>query len=127
MRSFPCLCLTSLFLSHPFMQSIHPTHSLIFLVILRKDTIPTELWGTQKCQKIHFKKSSFEIQRSGSVMFRYGSRSADPYYWITDPDHALFFSGFQNANKIFVFSTQVFLLITHRSPYRYPPTCHLYR
>jgi hypothetical protein len=30
---------------------------------------------------------------------RHGSESADPYHLITDPDPALFFIGFQDANK----------------------------
>jgi hypothetical protein len=34
-----------------------------------------------------------------NVLIRYGFTSADPYYWITDPDPALFFRGFQDVNK----------------------------
>jgi hypothetical protein len=35
------------------------------------------------------------------VTFWYGSGSQDPYHWLMDPDPALFFSSFQNANKSF--------------------------
>ncbi len=42
-------------------------------------------------------------QCSGSVMFKYGSRSEDPYHWIADTDLALFFCCFQDANKKLVF------------------------
>ncbi len=35
----------------------------------------------------------------GSVTFWYGTRSADPYLWLTDPDPAIFFSDLQDGNK----------------------------
>ncbi len=36
---------------------------------------------------------------SGLVTFRYGPGSVDPYYWITDPDPALFFGSLPDVNK----------------------------
>ncbi len=44
-------------------------------------------------------------QCSGSVAFLYGSGSADPYRWTTDPDPdpGLFFSGFQDAKEAKIF------------------------
>jgi hypothetical protein len=38
------------------------------------------------------------VFRIRNVLIR-GSGSADLFYWITDPDPALFFSGFEDANK----------------------------
>jgi hypothetical protein len=36
------------------------------------------------------------------------SGSADPYHWLTDPDPALFVSGFQDANKTKYFHQRFF-------------------
>ncbi len=43
--------------------------------------------------------------------FWYGSRSADPYHGLTDPDPALFVSDLQDANKKYFFSKFFCLLL----------------
>jgi hypothetical protein len=47
----------------------------------------------------------YSCQCSRSATLRYGSGTADQYYWITDrdSDSALFFSGFQDAKENFRF------------------------
>jgi hypothetical protein len=54
------------------------------------------------------------MQCTGSVTFLNG-----PYHGVTDPDPALFFSGFQDANKN-KFLFLVFLLITTGSYKKVP-------
>ncbi len=52
-------------------------------------------------------------QCSWSETLRYRSGSVDQYHWITNPDPALFFKGFQTDNKIKFFL--LFLLHLHQS------------
>ncbi len=60
-------------------------------------------------------------------------RVPDPWFFYMDPDPRIRITGLRIRIMLFssvafkMLSTQVLLLITHRSPYRYTPTCHLYR
>ncbi len=51
-------------------------------------------------------------QYCGSVTFRYGSGSGDPYLWVMDPnpapDPAIFVSDVQDGNKFFFFGFLIF-------------------
>ncbi len=65
--------------------------------------ILVEWWDLQRACRSVFKFVSLCVPHfyhcCGSVTFWYGSRSADPSRWLTDPDPAFFISGWQDANK----------------------------
>ncbi len=76
----------------------------------QKDQMASEL-GMWKKEISCFEELSDLLgagQCSGSVTLWYGSgfgsRSSDPYFWLTDPYPALFVSDLQNANKKYFFS-----------------------
>ncbi len=60
-------------------------------------------WKSRNFNKLNLNSDKngvkITVKCSGSVTFWYGSRSADPYNRITDPDPDLFFSGCQDAKE----------------------------
>ncbi len=63
--------------------------------------------------KLHQKSFFHRVFRI--CAFWYGSGSADPYHWITDPDPELFFTDFQDANTKQVFFPKFFCLLSQPS------------
>ncbi len=51
------------------------------------------------CSQHHPMAMRAHRQCYGSMLFWYGSGSADPYHWLTDSDPAFFVRGWQDANK----------------------------
>ncbi len=93
------------------MQSIHPTHSLIFLIIVRKDTVPYLPYsGELKMSENSFFKNTL-LQSSVPDSWRFAV-DLDPRIRTTGLRiRIMLFSSvaIKNANKIFVFPPQSFV------------------